>query len=273
MSGETQLRDAEAGDPVPPRSRLPRRDLLLGGGALLALAGIGVARWQGSRTLTYRDLPNLPPFRELVSDGGISTASLAVVGLQGEPSPELAARSAEVLVETCAALFGEAVRDARLPIAYFSDFNCPYCRVLEGDLDDVLAADPELRLVRHELPLLGRASMSAAKAVLAADLQGGYEVMKARLLRAGLITDAPYLRAVAGPLGIDADLLLADMEGPEVAQRLLTSLALGRTFGIVGTPALVIGRTLVFGAVSARIIRQVIGDERVMPTTACGAPA
>ena len=263
MSGTTERQGAEGGDPAARRRRLPRRDLLLGGGALVALAGAGATLWRDGG-LTYRDLPNLPPFRELVSGGAISTASLAVIGLQGEPSQDLAARAAEVRTEPCVALFGEAADGGELSIAYFSDFNCPYCRVLEGDLDDVLAADPGLRLVRHELPLLGGASMMAAKAVLAADLQGGYDAMKARLLRAGLITDAPYLRAVAGPLGLDADRLLADMEGATVAQRLLTSLALGRTFGIVGTPALVVGRTLIFGAVSARTLRQVIRDERAL---------
>lgn len=112
----------------------------------------------------------------------------------------------EVRADPCAALFGEATADGALPIATFSDFNCPYCRVLEGDLAGVLAADPGLRLVRHELPLLGAASASAARAVLAADLQGGYEAMKARLLRAGLVTTSPTcaqwrVRSASSPIG------------------------------------------------------------------------
>jgi predicted DsbA family dithiol-disulfide isomerase len=161
-------------------------------------------------------------------------------------------------------LFGGSDPDDVLPIAYFSDFYCPYCRVLERDLSKVLSEDPALRLVQHELPLLGGASVSAAKAVLAADLQGGYSDMKARLLRTGLITDEAYLRAVAPDLGLDADRLLHDMESPEIADRLLTSRALGKVFGIVGTPALVIGRTLVMGAVTNRTIERVVSDERAL---------
>jgi predicted DsbA family dithiol-disulfide isomerase len=249
-----------------------RRDLLLGGTALVVAAGIGLARWRDSG-LVYRHLPTLPPFRELVSDGAISTASLPLAGLGDEAAPDVAARAVEVRADPCAALFGGPVLGSVLPIAYFSDFHCPYCRILESDLTDVLAADARLRLVRHELPLLGVASMSAAKAVLAAELQGGYEVMKARLLQAGLITDGVHLRAISGPLGLDGERLLRDMDSPHVADRLRTSLALGRVFGVLGTPALVIGRTLVLGAISARTIRTVVRDERAMPSPACASTA
>lgn len=271
MTVEPKPPDSQPAGQAATGERLSRRSLLLLGGAIFAAAGVSVARWRDA-ALDYREMEGLPPFRQLVSDGAISTASLALAGLQGEAAPDVAARAVEVRAHPCAALFGGAGTDGGLPIAYFSDFNCPYCRVLEDDLADVLAADPGLRLVRHELPLLGAASASAARAVLAADLQGGHEAMKARLLRAGLVTDESYLRAVAGPLGLDPDRLLRDMASPEVADRLRTSLALGRAFGIVGTPALVIGRTLVVGAVSARTIRAVVRDERAMPGPICGQP-
>lgn len=266
LTGATGLGSGRQGGPG-------RRGLLLGALAagLAAAAAIGIARGRGD-PLAYRGLPGLDPFRELVSNGSISASSLAFAGLQGDPSddePRIEGRVALVRADLCSALFGAAGDADVVPIAYFSDFNCPYCRVLEGELDAVLAGDPDVRLVRHELPLLGAASLSAAKAVLAADLQGGYEAMKERLLRAGLITDAPYLRAVAGPLGLDADRLLADMEGAAVADRLLTSRALGQVFGFVGTPALVIGRTVVIGSISADTIRQVIRDERATPGTSC----
>lgn len=47
-----------------------------------------------------------------------------------------------------------------------------------------------IRIVHHKLPLLGADSVTASKAVLAADRQGGYGVMRNRLLRARLVTDA-----------------------------------------------------------------------------------
>lgn len=271
MSRDQEPPDGEEPGQTGPGLPPSRRGLLLAGATLAAMAAIGLAR-RREAALDYHALEALPPFRQLVSDGAVSTASLALAGLQGEAAPDVAARAVELRADPCTALFGEGDADGTLPIAYFSDFNCPYCRVLEGDLDDVLAGDVELRLVRHELPLLGAASASAARAVLAADLQGGYEAMKARLLRAGLVTDEPYLRAVAGPLGLDPERLIQDMDSPAVADRLRTSLALGRAFGIVGTPALVVGRTLVVGAVSARTIRAVVRDERAMPGPVCGRP-
>lgn len=252
-------------------SLLGRRSLLLGALAAASVMAVGLLRRRDPE-LAYRALPGLVPFRELVSDGGISAASLAFAGLQVAPSDDAARvedRMVEVRAEPCAALFGPSDDASIVSMAYFSDFNCPNCRVLEGELDAVLASDAGVRLVQHELPLLGDASLSAAKAVLAADLQGGYEVMKARLLRAGLITDAPYLRAIAGPLGLDADRLLADMDSAQVADRLLTSRAIGQVFGFVGTPALVVGRTAILGSVTAGTIQQVIRDERAAPRLEC----
>ena len=246
-----------------------RRTLLSGAIVGVAAIAVGVRPWRDS-SLSYRELPNLPPFRELVSDGAVSTASLAFAGLSdGTVEPDLVARVALIRADPCAALFGGSSDDGMTQIAYFSDFNCPYCRVLEGELDRVLRADPNLLLVRHELPLLGGASASAARAVLAADLQGQYDALKARLLRAGLITDEPYLRAVTPALGIDPDRLVRDMASPAIADRLLTSRALGQAFGIVGTPALVVGRTLVMGAVSARTVERVVRDDRATNSAPC----
>lgn len=262
--------DTESAAAVEPVS-LVRRHAVLGLLAAGVLTTVVLPRWR-TPDLVYQDIPELSPFRELVSDGGVSRASPLFIGLR-DPSAEndgqLEARIAQVRANPCGSLFGELEDQEVLAIAYFSDFYCPYCRVLEQNLSNVFADDAGLRLVQHELPLLGGASVSAAKAVLAADLQGGYSEMKARLLRTGLITNEAYLRAVTPELGLDADRLLRDMESPEIADRLLTSRALGRVFGIAGTPALVIGRTLVMGAVTARTIKRVIEDERALALRTC----
>ena len=115
--------DSDQGE-IPPQPAFRRRDLLLGAVSLGALGTLGVLQWP-DRGLIYRDLPNLPPFRELVSDGAVSTGSLAFVGLRdGEEDPTLLARATEVRADPCGALFGDAPLRGMLPIAYFSDFNC-----------------------------------------------------------------------------------------------------------------------------------------------------
>ena len=88
-------------------------------------------------------------------------------------------------------------------------------------------------------------------------------------MQSGSGADELDVRTAAASLGLDPDLLLADMERPEIADRLLTSHALAQVFGLVGPPALVINRTVVRGSVTADTIRQVIADEATSEQPPC----
>ena len=50
----------------------------------------------------------------------------------------------------------------------FFDYRCPYCKETQPALDKLLTQAPRLRLVYKELPILGRVSVTAAHAALAA---------------------------------------------------------------------------------------------------------
>lgn len=207
----------------------------------------------------FADIPGLPGFRHL--DGCAVSAPLGdpFAGLRapGDPPP------AEPLPPgaLCAALFGPApLPPGIVPVASFSDYYCPHCR----DLTVRLAArdDPGLRIVWHELPLLGDASAAAARAALAADLQGAYAALQARLLRARFQPTESYLAEVGQSLGLDVPRLLADARGDDVARRLATSARAAATLGIGATPALVVGRTLVTGAISDDRLDALLALER-----------
>ena len=71
-----------------------------------------------------------------------------------------------------------------------------------------------------------------------------------------------YLSRLADDLGVDKDKLVSDMESAEVVRELENSSALARVFFFVGTPALVIGRTVVQGQISDRMLREIIDLER-----------
>ena len=89
--------------------------------------------------------------------GMLSTGAGLFAGLDGTAPPDVAhdVRIAAVRADPCAALFG-TLTDSRLPIAFFSDFNCPNCRVLDATLLDYDASHPgSFRMIRQELPLLG----------------------------------------------------------------------------------------------------------------------
>ena len=190
---------------VAPRSW--RRRILIAGGLLAVTVWVIAAPRLTSiwpSRLTYRDLPRLTPFRALETAGALSTSAGLLVGLEPATSPDAAqeARIAAVRADLCAALFGPQT-DTRLPVAFFSDFNCPNCRVLDAILLDYDAANPgTLRIIRHELPLLGAASTIASQAVLAADLQDGFQAMHDRLMRTRMVTDLNFVVAIAESVGL-----------------------------------------------------------------------
>lgn len=198
-----------------------------------------------------------PGFRRLVGGGASSGAAFdPFVGLDDgeDPTPALDG-------ELCAALFGRSPgrRDA-MPMAYFTDHNCLYCRALEPRL--ALIAD-EVALTTHELPLLGPTSVLAARANLAAQAQdAGTAFRKALAAAPAAAASRASLAALASGIGIDPARLVTDMYAPTTDRALARSRALARVFGIPGTPALVVGRTFVLGAVGEGTLRRLVERER-----------
>lgn len=254
-------------------SRWRRRALLAAGAAAIAGWTIGLPRLLvcNRSALTFREIPGLAPFRMLEAAGSVSTAGAILTGLDGRQGLDAADADmvAQVRADPCAALFGVG-DDPRLPVAFFSDFNCPNCRVLDAALLDYDARNPAtLRIVRHELPLLGEASIIASKAVLAADLQGGAEAIRARLVRARLVTDQNYVLAIAKSVGLDGPRLVADMASPQIQAKLDKSRAIAKLFGFYGTPSTVIGKSAFIGAIPAADVAQIIQTELGEPKPAC----
>ena len=69
-------------------------------------------------------------------------------------------------------------------IVEFFDTRCPYCRKLEPAMAELLARDHGVRLVYKDLPILGPASLLGSKALLAAQMQGGYEKLRSAIMSA-----------------------------------------------------------------------------------------
>ena len=233
--------------------------------AVVLAWGVPAARDLLAPEPTFEPVRGLEGFRRL-GGGRISTGSgAALVGLDAEdaaaPPPD----------DLCEALFGGAPEPGVVPVASFSDYACPYCRVLDERVA-ALDAEPGVAVRWHELPLLGAPSEVAARAALAAELQGGYGALHRRLMRSGFQTTPEYVAAVAAELALDPGRLAADMDGPTVAARLTESRALADAFGLVGTPALVVGRTLVVGEVGERTLSRLVERERNEgPPPACRA--
>lgn len=256
-----------------PRTLWKRRSFLALGLAAATAWVIGAPHlsslWRPA--LEFLDLPGLAPFRAMETSGGLSTAVGLLAGFDAPKPPDhlQEARIAAVRADPCAALFG-GLADPRLPIAFFSDFNCPNCQLLNATLEEFLASRPDdLRLIRHQLPRLGTASTVASQAVLAADLQGGYTAMHDRLMRARMVTDLNAVVRIAEVAGLDGQRLVADMQSDSIATALDRSKAVASVFGFYGTPATVIGRTVFLGNLPAADVAQIIKAELAALPMAC----
>ena len=137
--------------------------------------------------------------------------------------------------------------DGDVTIVEFFDYNCPYCKRVKPEIQALMAADPDIRLVYREWPILGEGSVFAARAALAARNQGKYEEFHwAMMGLQGRAEEASILNA-AVEIGLDADKLRADMDAPEINEHIQTSMELAAALGFNGTPSFVIGEALVLG--------------------------
>lgn len=251
-----------------------RRGLLVLGGTVALIYGLRALPWDRlpGRGLRFVDLPDLPPFRRLEEQGQTSGATAALIGLDAPPddADQRRALADSLRAELCTALFGPALPKETVPIAYFSEFQCPYCRALERDLDSLLAEDTaSFRLIQHELPIFGPASELAARASVAAARQGKQQELRRRFMRTPLVAEPASVLRAAIDIGLDVDQLARDMASPDVQADLDRTRALADIFGFIGTPGVVIGRTILNGAISYALLRRIAEDEKSRQTPVC----
>lgn len=144
----------------------------------------------------------------------------------------------------------------------FFDYQCPYCKQVLKPVMDLLQADKQLRVVWKEFPILGPVSRLAARAGMAAAKQGRYLEFHEAVMGSPEKLTEDRVMALAADAGLDVRRLRRDMEDPAIEGYLDETIRLARTLGISGTPAFVIGDTLVPGAVSSERLKELIGEAR-----------
>jgi len=214
------------------------------------------------RTLQFRDRAFPAGFREFVLRP-TSSALDPFAGLQ--PAPAAGAAAQFSTREVCDALFRDpdspAVgnRESPVQIAAFLDYRCPYCKTLTGILSKVQAGD--VRVVYKEWPVLGDNSVLGARAGLAADKQGQYLAFHTRLMNSRFIPTTAYVEDVAADLGMSLTQLRKDMGADATTRAIQRTSELAGALRLIGTPVLVVGRTIVQGEVTRAQLDRLIENE------------
>ena len=148
----------------------------------------------------------------------------------------------------------------------FFDYNCGYCKRALSDMLELMKADPKLRVVLKEFPVLGEASVEAARISVAARMQDStgkkYLDFHQKLLgNRGSISRAQALSA-AKDAGFDMSRLEKDAASDEPKATLEESFKLADALGLSGTPSYVIGSEVVIGAVGLANLQQKVNAAR-----------
>ena len=144
----------------------------------------------------------------------------------------------------------------------FSDYNCGYCKRVFEPIQQLVRDNPDVRLVIKEFPILSQSSLVAAKAAIAAEMQGKFgDYHIAMMTYRGQITDAVVMR-MAAQAGVDIEQLKFDMESPKTMAIIQRTREAAAALEINGTPGLVVGDTIVPGAIGLDELVKLIAKER-----------
>ncbi len=192
----------------------------------------------------------------------------AVAALQADESRNEASNQASLIAKLAPELFrqdGDPMLgrpDAKVTVVEFSDVRCPYCRRMLPVLADLLRTNKDVRIVYKDMPVLGPGSVLGARAELAAQRQDGYEKLHQALMTGSNQITEDVIKAESIKAGLDWSRLRADMDRPDILARINANLALAHQLDLKGTPAYVVGDTLLPGAVELSELQNAVNAAR-----------
>ncbi len=149
-----------------------------------------------------------------------------------------------------------------ITVVEFYDPRCPYCRKMVPGIEAMLQKDHGVRLIYKDIPVLGAPSVMEARAIVAAQNQGGYLKMQAALMGNPASPTEDLIRQTALAQGLNADKLIADMNSATVTQKIKANLDLAHSLKLQGTPAFVVGDQMIPGMVDAGQLENAVSAAR-----------
>ena len=144
----------------------------------------------------------------------------------------------------------------------FFDYNCGYCKSVYDTLMSVIQKDGNVKLVMKELPILSQSSNIAARFALASKKQNSYNEFHGKLMQyRGQLTKDIIIK-IAKNLNLDLKKLQIDFSNPIIDKILSNNRILAQRMELSGTPAFIIGSTIVPGAIDKKNLIELIKKAR-----------
>lgn len=156
--------------------------------------------------------------------------------------------------------------DGNVTFVEFFDYNCGYCKRAMLDMLALMKADPQLKVVLKEFPVLGPGSVEAAQVAVAVRMQDKtgkkYLEFHQKLMGGRGQADKAHALAAAKDAGLNMAQIEKDLTSPEIKATLEESFKLAEALGMNGTPSYVIGSDVVVGAVGLAALQEKINTNR-----------
>lgn len=172
----------------------------------------------------------------------------------------IATRQAELLNDPSSPVSGNL--DGDVTVVEFFDYRCGYCKHVAGAVTQLQKDDPNVRVVYKDYPILGEASVMAARAALASRTQGKHLAFHEALLATEQELTQETVLAIAAQVGLDTGRLQKDMESPSLKTIIERNRALARELGINGTPGFIVGNELVPGALDLNGLKDLVAKSQ-----------
>ncbi len=244
--------------------------LIFGAGAIVgAVVFASGARWASApSSLSAEQEKQVESIiqNRLIGDPDLLIAALTRAKERAEAKRADTVRSAivadqgELLQDPNSPTAGDAA--GKVSVVEFFDYRCPHCKAMEPTMSALLAADPTIRVVYKEFPILGGSSVIASRVALAAMKQGKYaDLRRALIASKGELTEDEALK-IAASVGLDTTKLKAAMSTGEGDATINRNKQLGAALGITVTPTFVIGDEVLTGETHLSDFRHAIADAK-----------
>ncbi|MFL2932277.1 MAG: DsbA family protein [bacterium] len=170
-------------------------------------------------------------------------------------SKKIKSKSKEIFYDSRSPVSGNP--DGKIVIAEYFDYRCGYCRASYSILKKILKENKEVKVVHKELPILGKLSLLASKAALAAHLQGKYKTLHAKLMEKKF-QDLEQIFLLAKESGLNIELLKKDMNSQKIQDTIFKTRKLAIFIGVRSTPTYIIGNKIYPGALNVEQLKTII---------------
>ncbi len=224
-----------------------------------AIAGVALMIWSGIAGAQGRDRS-----MQMISE-------FPLVNDDGQRLPNHSVKLAQP-IDRLPGVVVAANPDGKTTLVEFYDLNCPYCRIASADIADMVAVDPELRLVLVPFPVLGIASIAASRVELAVAKLGTppqfYDFHRKIYSQRGT-TDGMRALDVAHGLGFDEHALTELGDSDEITKVMKAHVALGNALGLAATPAFIVDGVAILGYPGRDGLQKIVDAARACGKVAC----